>query len=598
MVYLRAVTPALCEVMDASVAASPPNTTNSSLTADIRDFIEQRLRSLVHTQTPSQLDNAVWVYLVAQEQLLLRHEAGDVNKDRTRTALPPSLQLPEAIGGVQEAVMWYCGELTTTENASSGAATAATAQNESSSSPSARPSMFRRNAPLRQRDDSHNTGARLDELLRHRHQPAAAATTTTSTLKPDSAAAGAETRSSVQPSATKTGPLATLRLALEALAHPKRAAALRQPRSLALIVRSLVSLWSVVYLCKQLRLHQLRKEQVLKGGEMAGTAATAAAAAASSAIAVCFNDFDLLLPWDLVAAVYPGETMAAVAARCRESRRQHNDACVFVDNSKKSDVAPVSLVINPAETVLDDNPDRLRKNARVDAIDEAANKYYYTLLATRAHGQAEAALRNTSGGAAPSTSGAAAAASAAAHQEAVRSSLATVDLGDYGVLDPSRMRAPVPLSSPSGGGGLRGSNSNGASAERNAKSYALFLRDASIGFDIQIMALTGAGVGYYIGYLRSLSTEWCTLYAVIGLATMMLVDAVLIMIRMGRQDAAALRSRKRIRRQREKLEREGERLVQAMQQAAASAEGPTDKVRPAGEGDGAADTDAFTKKRQ
>lgn len=644
MVYLRAITPALCELMDAAArdAPEPP-----AITATHRAFAEHRLRSLVHTQVPSQLDNALWIYLISQEQLLLRQVKSTEAETATAAVaaaaptLPSSLQLPPSIATVQDAVRWYCEELSVAEHLSHAKETQEAAPAVAKSTPSSisaaspphtvpRRGMLFSDTPLKRHGAAQQSGARLDELLRHRHQPSpAAANTTTTSITTNTSGSRKENGESEQ-KPLPTGPLATVRLALAALFNSKRAAALRQPRSLVLVVRDVASLWAVVYLCRQLRHHQIRKEQVLKGNEnndavlpsnASGKKAAHARIPATEPIAVCFHDYDLLLPWDLVYATLAAGavatasqapvTMASVAARCRDGdrRTQERDGlsggCTLVCASTPS---PISLVINPAVTVIEDNPDRLRKNARIDAIDEAANKYYYTLLATGAHGQAGgASSMSGNAAAAAASSSSTAAASAAAHQEALRNSLATIDLGDYGVLDPSRMRAPVPLkSAASTGASATLGAASGQSAERTAKSYSLFLRDASIGFDIQIMALTGAGVGYYMGYLRGLSTEWCTLYAVVGLVTMMLVDAVLIMIRMGRQDEAVLRARKRIRRQREKLEKEGEKLVQAMQHAAAGVDGaPTandDSVRGtthcAVDAASQVEVDAFTKKRQ
>jgi hypothetical protein len=641
MVYLRAVSPALCELMDAAVASAP---TSTAATAT-RDFIERRLHSLVHTQTPSQLDNALWIFLVAQTQLLLRHnrhcgEEGDAQQ-RTgpQASLPPSLQLPSSVEAVQDAVRWYGGEWDASPDPASidakkAAPTTPPSRNGAAAQPSPKRATLFSTNPARQHDAARQASARLDELLRHRYQP-----------PPPPPAASVATIDSAESAATHkpaTGPLATAYLALAALSNSKRAAALRQPRSLVLVVRDLESLWSLVYLCKQLRRHQLRKERLLKGDEdvspvVDATAARSAMPAkpAEEPISVCFHDYDLLLPWDLVCTVLSSSTegdqrreektpltMAAVAARCRSCSDQAHHTSKQVPSHGVDGTTPprlpppsLALVINPAVTVVEDNPDRLRKNARIDAIDEAANKYYYTLLATRAHGQAGSVSRGsaTTITAAGSTY-AASSGAAAAHQEAVRSSLAAMDLDDYGVLDPSRMRATVqpPAASATHGRGMRGGESG--MGERSAKSYALFLRDASIGFDIQIMALTGAGVGYYMGYLRGVATEWCTLYAVVGLATMMLVDAVLIMIRMGRQDEAVLRARKRIRRHRERLEREGEKLVQAMQHAAATTAPPTEETNPgnvisqesaarastaaAAEAAPSAEVDAYTKKHQ
>ncbi|KAG5505570.1 hypothetical protein JIQ42_08336 [Leishmania sp. Namibia] len=585
MVYVRLITPALAELLDA--AAGEPEVDRMR-----RDFIEERLRALVHTQSPSILEGALWIHLVSQQQLLSRTAHGyqapgeqpasncgapeaPMSSSSFGCPLPPPLQLPEFVTCMSDAVRWYCGELSI-----SAARPAADECQAASLSPQERQQQQqpKSNTDLRIEQQPRSSlaeqpGARIDELVRQLQQ-------SVSSPAPSQPASLLKQAS---------GPLATAQLALGAFAQPHRASALRQPRTIALLVRNLVSLWSLVYLCKQLKRHQLRKASLLIG------TATAAMGARDGKrghgedlrhrsgtlhegrspntdhtgvepIAVCFHDYDLLLPWALVQRVLSpwAASMAAVAAQCRAMEEANAGTSPFSSGGVAATDPAFTLILNPAVTAMDDNPDRLGKNARIDAIDKASSKYYYALLATRAHGQASGYSRSAPSGAS--------AASAAAHQEALRSSLSALDIGEYGVLDPSRMRAPPSLPGAAEslfrgvGGGLSAAVS--ASPETVAKSYALFLRDASIGFDIQVMALTGAGVGYYLGYLRGLSSEWCTLYAVIGLVTMMLVDAVLLMIRVGRQDEAVLRARKRIRREREKLEKEGEKLVQSMQAAA------------------------------
>ncbi|KAG5510210.1 hypothetical protein GH5_08317 [Leishmania sp. Ghana 2012 LV757] len=631
MVYVRLITPALAELLDAAVGEPEVDRMR-------RDFIEERLRALVHTQSPSILEGALWIHLVSQQQLLSR-TAHDFQAPGEQPAsncgapeapmssssfgcpLPPPLQLPEFVTCMSDAVRWYCGEL------SISAARPAADECQAASQPPLSPQKRQQQQKPKSNTDlrieqqplsslAEQPGARMDELIRQLQQ-------SVSSPAPSQSASLLKQAS---------GPLATVQLALGAFAQPNRASALRQPRSIALLVRNLVSLWSLVYLCKQLKRHQLRKASLLIG------TATAAVEARDrkrghgedlrhrsgtlhegrspntdhtdvEPIAVCFHDYDLLLPWALVQRVLSlsAASMAAVAAQCRAMEEAYAGTSPFSSGSVAATDPAFTLIINPAVTAMGDNPDRLGKNARIDAIDKASSKYYYALLATRAHGQASGYSRSAPSGAS--------AASAAAHKEALRSSLSTVDIGEYGVLDPSRMRAPPSLPDAAeslfrgGGGGLSAAVST--SSETVAKSYALFLRDASIGFDIQVMALTGAGVGYYLGYLRGLSSEWCTLYAVIGLVTMMLVDAVLLMIRVGRQDEAVLRARKRIRREREKLEKEGEKLVQSMQAAAhlsvvdgaQSSSSPTSTVtlRKLHAGTAAAsrvETDSHTKKNQ
>ncbi|GET86769.1 hypothetical protein, conserved [Leishmania tarentolae] len=590
MVYLRLITPALARLLDAAAS-------ESEIKQPRYDFIEERLRALVQTQSPSLLEDALWIYLVSHHQLLSRavHDSqvpaqpqgtncgaleAPTSSRNSCCSLPPLLLLPESLACISDAVRWYCGELPThatsphCDECEAGSRTTLQpspgAQQQARPKSKATPHIKQEARAL----EAEQPGERLDELLRHRQQPTPSPAPTHATQRPKHA----------------TGLLATVQLALDAFAQHKRVFALLQPCTIALLVRDLVSLWSLIYLCKRLRLHQQRKDRLLTGtataaseamdvkrglgrdlrrrgsahaGHIAGLRLTDA-----DPISVCFHDYDLLLPWDLVRRVLssPDLCMAAVAEQCRvlEAARVHAPSSASARVGPTSSSPAFALILNPAVTAMDDNPDRLSKNARIDAIDKAASKYYYTLLSARAHGQTSEHTWCAPPGASP--------ASAAAHQEALRSSLTTVDMGEYGVLDPSRMRTPSCLAGAErsllGGAGNGPSRVASASPETVAKSYALFLRDASIGFDIQVMALTGAGVGYYLGFLRGLSSEWCTLYAVVGLVTMMLVDAGLLLIRVRRQDEAVLRARTRVRQKREKLNREGEQLVQSMQAAA------------------------------
>ncbi|TPP44251.1 putative integral membrane protein [Leishmania donovani] len=583
MVYVRLITPALARLLDA--AATAPEIEQVR-----RDFIEERLHALVHTQSPSQLEGALWIYIVSQQQLLSRtaHDSkapaqqqgtncgaleAPTSSSSSSCPLPPSLLLPESLTCISDAVRWYCGELPVPAACPAADECEAASQTtpqppqgaQQEKQPKSKTVIHIKREPCAL--PAEQPGARIDELLRQRQQPAPLPAPSQPAQRREQAA----------------GPLATVQLALDALAQLKRVPALLQPRTIALLVRDFVSLWSLVYLCKQLKRHQQCKERLLAGtvtaaiGEMdvkrglggdwrrrdrtrIGHSPIAHDADAEP-IAVCFHDYDLLLPWDLVQRVLspPDVSMAATAAQCRAVEEARAGALSSASARTAATSPAFALILNPAVTPMDDNPDRLRKNARIDAIDKAASKYYYALLSARAHGQTSEHIRGAPSGASS--------ASAAVHQEALRSSLTTVDIGEYG-------------------------------------SYALFLRDASIGFDIQVMALTGAGVGYYLGYLRGLSSEWCTLYAVVGLVTMMLVDAGLLIIRIGRQDEAVLKARARIRQQREKLNKEGEKLVRSMQAAASlsAADGAELTFASAGKAGAAAplkmETDPHAKKNQ
>ncbi|ESL06682.1 hypothetical protein TRSC58_05641, partial [Trypanosoma rangeli SC58] len=81
--------------------------------------------------------------------------------------------------------------------------------------------------------------------------------------------------------------------------------------------------------------------------------------------------------------------------------------------------------------------------------------------------------------------------------------------------------------------------------EQHAESFASFLREASIGFDMQIMALSGGAAGYYLAHMRGLSTHTCIVCGAVGLVLMLLVDAVLFTLRIGKVDVKTLKDKRR-----------------------------------------------------
>ncbi|RNF26345.1 uncharacterized protein Tco025E_01546 [Trypanosoma conorhini] len=84
-----------------------------------------------------------------------------------------------------------------------------------------------------------------------------------------------------------------------------------------------------------------------------------------------------------------------------------------------------------------------------------------------------------------------------------------------------------------------------APREQQAESFASFLREASIGFDMQIMALSGGASGYYLAHMRGLSTHACIVCGAVGLVLMLLVDAVLFTLRIGKVDARTRKDKRR-----------------------------------------------------
>nr|CCC90822.1 conserved hypothetical protein [Trypanosoma congolense IL3000] len=81
--------------------------------------------------------------------------------------------------------------------------------------------------------------------------------------------------------------------------------------------------------------------------------------------------------------------------------------------------------------------------------------------------------------------------------------------------------------------------------QQKKESFSSFIRDASIGFDVQLMALCGGGVGYYLAYVRGCSANDCIVYAIVGLITMLFVDAILLILMLRRQDEKLHKERRR-----------------------------------------------------
>ncbi|EAN96229.1 hypothetical protein, conserved [Trypanosoma cruzi] len=95
--------------------------------------------------------------------------------------------------------------------------------------------------------------------------------------------------------------------------------------------------------------------------------------------------------------------------------------------------------------------------------------------------------------------------------------------------------------------GSRSGSTHGSALqqEKQRESFASFLRDASIGFDMQIMALSGGAAGYYLAHMRGLPAQVCIVCGAIGLLFMLLVDAVLFTLRIGRMDAQTRKEKSR-----------------------------------------------------
>ena len=68
------------------------------------------------------------------------------------------------------------------------------------------------------------------------------------------------------------------------------------------------------------------------------------------------------------------------------------------------------------------------------------------------------------------------------------------------------------------------------------ETLAVFMRDVSIGLDMRLMTIAGGIVGYYLCRTRGMETGECIIGGAVGAVFMMFVDAVLLVIRLAKED--------------------------------------------------------------
>ncbi|EPY16804.1 hypothetical protein STCU_10992 [Strigomonas culicis] len=97
--------------------------------------------------------------------------------------------------------------------------------------------------------------------------------------------------------------------------------------------------------------------------------------------------------------------------------------------------------------------------------------------------------------------------------------------------------------------------------ERNQReSKSQFIQNTLIGFDIQIMSLCAAALGYYFAYLHQFSSEHCFLISVVVYILMLLVDCGLLLIKISKEDEKTRKEGRKKERVKLKLEREAKLL--------------------------------------
>lgn len=664
MVFVKANDAMLCRVLDAlakqqqqnsdtnkntnTIATSSSSPPQQSISGDIiQPFIAASLHNAVEAIPPSQLQDALWLYLFIKRRHLnlLEVASRDMEEDDASAAETGE----EATTGNDYDAHPTTDALCIGELALSTLVVASLAQ-----PPPPEPTVTTLQTPfgpkamaVRRGDD--NPHSRLDALLRKKLEGATAAATHN---------AG----NSTPPSPSSS----VIDLALDAFSSPKRARALATAPTLSLLVRDLESLWALIFMSRRVRLRLQWQTAMLVGCEAGGRRAAVEAAKGSEAgngerIAAdeFFHDYDLLIPSHILHSVAAAAAAAAAldggkkrsnnngngnsdedsflglllrcspakaaAAWARQStllhkaeqkeRKERTDkegkaaetplpsvtstippaaparvsvlapGAIPSDRTSSKEVAAavliphptpsVSLIINPATSSAVPNPGRQQKNYRVDVIEQAAMRFYYDRL-TKVNGGGLSSSSSPLGGnisnngngneyySGPADDPAA----MVAHLQAQLSGRA----GDIpAVIDPRQM-----VRNSLDGDGMVSINSRMNSAvggiadadgivpsHRRLKSLrqlatekaslAQFISESFIGLDIQLMALSGAAIGYYMGMLRGASKETCWTYAAAGLVVMMLVDAGLLIIRMGREDGITRKEKRRIEKQRAKL---------------------------------------------
>ena len=150
-------------------------------------------------------------------------------------------------------------------------------------------------------------------------------------------------------------------------------------------------------------------------------------------------------------------------------------------------VNPLSLAIAP--TSLPPNPHRAAMRARVKAISKAVTDAEYNALVPTPARVAVNASRH---------------------------------------LDPKQR-----IATGSVGGGVAGEDAG------KGETFSTFSRDLSIGVDMRLMSAAGAVVGYYLCYARGFGRDVCYMGAAVGAVLMLLMDAVLLIVRLARDDGHA-----------------------------------------------------------
>lgn len=549
MVHVAFYEASIPRLLDAAVTRCEP-TAATPLREFLANFIVETLTAMAECIPPSHLADALWVFLFIKRDFLLRTAPEEESHP------PASTKDADDVDRKTEKVV--------VEAADDDVTTLMTRLERLVASPSYSDDNL---------DYLGAEGAteqlRLDSILHYRH---------------DSATLPSPSNSDEHKAVTTT--VQTLTVALEALRHPTKVAVLLQPASMIWLVRDMESLWCLKRLCRCMTLRAQRQLDILVGNRVpaavAGRSPTAEQSASGLPLATCFHDYDLLLTREelttllnLINAYRPNdgtvpelsiEALLAFGSASRATERLKKARASTTRPEEAATASPTSAAASKGERasilghpplsrnprpsskqqparqhavgfIMDaavsqpgTNPHRQAKNRRLDTIEKGVMNYYYQRMANP-----QAAGRAGSGG--YTMMGAV----AMAQQR-----------GDASVIDARQMQTETVRGDTSVLPGYRQIKTLREEASLR-ESHAVFVKNAFIGLDIQIMAMSGGAVGYYMGWLRGASTDVCLTYAIIGLVLMMMVDALLLLMRMGRQDAAIMKEQKRMARQRAKM---------------------------------------------
>lgn len=176
--------------------------------------------------------------------------------------------------------------------------------------------------------------------------------------------------------------------------------------------------------------------------------------------------------------------------------------------------------MNPSRSPFD--PRRIQKIARIAHINELCDiREYNAMVASQISGGGKGGARHQSIGSIP----------LAAHRDAIKGAFGNIgrDSGLGGKGKGKHLEVERQLH--------RFLDANGGSGAAK-ESYSMFMQGMSIGLDMRLMTLAGAVVGYYVMYSRGLGSDMCVIGAAVGAVVMLFVDAILLLIRLGREDTA------------------------------------------------------------